>query len=146
MVFNLSTLLATYLDNLNLAPQAGGLGMTVILGFPDVGRPEAPPFPLGALKFEEDNFLTVPKRVTRLGTVPPLGTTVRVNLYLFAASEMELLGLVDRLRAVRERVAVLDSEGMAFALAYAPTKRETFDQTNPNLRYVTSTAITLSLI
>lgn len=145
MAFSLSTLLATFQEQLALPVEENGLGIPLLLGFPDVAQ-STPVYPVGALTFEADDYYSDSAPARRLGQVPRAGATVQVTLFLLANAEMELLDLVDRLRTVRERVAGVTANDCAFRVTYEATKRESFDVDNPALRYVTATGIKLSQI
>jgi len=135
------------MTDLSLSVVDGGLGVDVALGFPDLNR-ESPTYPMGAITFEEDNFLQFPQPIRRMGQVQGFGsgTSITANLYLLADSEDELLALVDRLRNVREAKASVNSEGYIFRLVYQSTKRNEPDAEMPALRYVTSTIITMNFV
>lgn len=145
--FRVATLLAQLMTDLSLPIVDGGLGVDVILGFPELGR-EQPQYPLGAVTFESDGFLENPQPRGRLGQVQGVGSsaTVQANLYLYADSEDSLLDLVDRLRVLRQAKASVTSEGFLFRLAYQTTRRNEPSEDNPALRYVTTTLITLHFI
>lgn len=145
MGFSASTLLANFQEQLALPVDQNGLGIPLILGYPDLAQ-STPVFPLGALMFEEDDFYNVSAPVPRLGQVPRAGTSISVTLALYANSEMELLDLVDRMRGVRERVAGVNADAYSFRVTYGSTKRENFDPDTPALSYVTTTGIKLSQI
>lgn len=145
MGFSLSTLLAVFQEMLALPTDQGGLGIPLLLGYPDLAQ-STPVYPLAALTFEEDDFYNVSNPAPRLGQVPRGGTTISVTVALFANSEMELLDLVDRMRGVRERVAGVTADACSFRVTYAATKRENFDPDTPALRYVTTTGIKLSTV
>jgi hypothetical protein len=144
-MYSVATLLSTYMNLLKRPVNQDGLGLTVILGYPDLGRAD-PVFPLACLIFEQDGYHNVQGPKTRLGQIPPVGSTVEATLSLFAETEVDLLDLVDRLRNVRERVSTVETQSLVFTVRYAVTKRGSFDVNDPNLRYVTETAVTLSQI
>jgi hypothetical protein len=130
------------MDALKRTPEQG-LGIPVMLGMPDLGRGE-PEYPLAVVTFEEDDFFNVNQPIRRLGQIPQVGNTVSLALYLFADSEVNLLGLVDRLRAVREQVASITVQEVVFTVRYGATKRGSLAEDNPWLAYTTETAVTLS--
>lgn len=144
--FRVATLLAQLMTDLSLPIVDGGLGVDVILGFPELGR-EQPQYPLGAVTFESDGFLENPQPRSRLGQAQGYGAsaTVQANLYLYADTEESLLDLVDRLRALRLAKASVTSEGFVFRLTYQTTRRNEPDE-NPALRYVTTTLLTLHFV
>lgn len=145
--FSVSALLSQLMTDLALPVADGGLGIEIILGFPDLSRAE-PVYPLGAVTFAEDSFLTLPQPVRRIGQVQGFGSsaTITANLYLFAESEEDLLVLVDRLRSVRETKAHVKSEDYHFRMNYESTKRNDPDVDMPALRYMTTTQIALHFI
>lgn len=145
--FSVSSLLAQFMTDLSLPVVDGGLGIEVILGFPELNRAE-PAYPMGALTFEEDGFLELPQPIRRMGQIQGFGsgTSILANLYLLAESEEQLLMLVDRLRAVREAKASVDADDHIFRIVYQKTKRNEPDVEMPALRYVTTTPITLNFV
>jgi hypothetical protein len=143
MSYSVAALISAYMDLLKRPANADGLGIPVILGFPETGRKE-PALPMAALTFEEDDYHNTQGAVRRIGQIPPSGSTVTLSLYLFADTELNLLNLIDRLRDVRERLGSFTVQERVFTARYAATQRSHLGDQNAKLVYATETAITLS--
>ena len=144
-MYSISTVLNNLCQVLELPTDQPGLGLPVILGFPDTGR-TTPTYPIGAITFDEDDFRSDGRKVRTIGRVEAQGSTITVVLFLIHESEAGLLELVDRLRVLRNVVSGLVADDTKFVMKYGPTKRSPQDPEHPNLAYVTETMLTLNTI
>lgn len=119
-----ATLFRDYLDYLKEAATDAGISVTVMLGYPEEGRP-MPSLPVLALAFAGDGVQRNGQNV-RLSETRPQGTEVTATLMLIATDEYQLLQLIDLLRSVK-----LASKGLVvgsdiFVINYDQTRRVPF--------------------
>lgn len=141
----LSNLFATYMSALELPVESGGLGISAILGHPDLGRPPAE-LPVAALVFVSDALslgqdqLNV--RQKRMGSTT---TEIRASLYIFADNERSLLTAIDNLRMVKATLLSLTIPGSplasVYAIRYGASNREPFTGESRMLDHAVATEI-----
>ena len=119
-----ATLFRDYLDFLKDKATDAGITVTVMLGYPEEGRP-MPTLPVLALAFAGDAYQRNGQNV-RLGETRPHGTEVTATLILIAADEYQLLQLVDFLRGVKEAALGLVVGSDTFVVNYDQARRVPF--------------------
>jgi len=133
-----ATLFRDYLDFLKDKATDAGITVTVMLGYPEEGRP-MPTLPVLALAFAGDAYQRNGQNV-RLGETRPHGTEVTATLILIAADEYQLLQLVDFLRGVKEAALGLVVGSDTFAINYDQTRRVPFGMSDL-LHHAAETAV-----
>ena len=100
------------------------LSIDVILGFPEVGRVPMT-YPLGAVVFDTDDYSVSRQgqQRPRIGQDQPSGSTLAINLYLFASNEYNLFALLDSLRTVKATAAGLVVSNTNVIVRYGQTTR-----------------------
>lgn len=119
-----ATLFRDYLDYLKDAATDAGITVTVMLGYPEEGRP-MPSLPVAALAFAGDGYQRNAQSI-RLGETRAHGTDVTATLMMIAADEYQLLQLIDFLRSVKEAATGLTVGNDAFIISYDQTRRVPF--------------------
>lgn len=142
----LSNLFATYMSALELPVESGGLGISAILGHPDLGRPPAE-LPVAALVFVSDTYSrggqdALNVRQQRMGSTT---TEIRASLYIFADNERSLLAAIDNLRMVKATLLSLTIPGSplasVYAIRYDASNREPFTGESRMLDHAVATEI-----
>lgn len=117
----IATVLRDYLDALKEAATDAGLAVTVILGYPEEGRP-LPALPVFAFRFESDDFYRG-GAARRLGSTVPAGVQLGATLALFTENEYQLFQMVDFLRTQKSALTHLTVGTDVFNLVYGATTR-----------------------
>jgi hypothetical protein len=123
------------------------LSIDVILGFPEVGRVPMT-YPLGAVVFDRDTYNVndnEQKKVT-IGRTQPHGTSIGINLYLFAANEYDLFLRLDSLRTVKAAAAGLVVSNTNIIVRYGQTQRAQVFETDKIIENTIVTPVTFSWI
>lgn len=134
--------MAAFMVLMERAKGSGGLGVNVMLGYPDTGR-TGPVLPCASLTFAQEDYAG-PRPTPRLGQVPPSGTSIRATLYLFARNEPELLGLIDALRDIKANVASVNANDLDLVVRYGPTERVEMVLSDRAMEYAAANTITFS--
>jgi hypothetical protein len=133
-----ATLFRDYLDMLKDAATDDGITATVMLGYPEEGRP-MPSLPVLALAFAGDGAQRSGQNV-RLGETRPHGTEVTATLMLIATDEYQLLQLIDFLRGIKEAALGMVVGSDTFAINYDQTRRVLFGMSDL-LHHAAETAV-----
>lgn len=96
------------------------LSIDVILGMPEIGRPDLD-LPMGALRFQGSDYGRA--RARTLANPAPKGETDDFSLYVFAEHENQLLGYVDILKTVKASKTALTVDGTVLTLYWSATSR-----------------------
>lgn len=131
MAVTLSALFAGYMTAMETA-----LSIDVILGYPDTGR-TTPTLPLAAVTFSDDDYgrTALQQQNRRIGQSQPTGRSAKGNLYLYAASERALLGLVDTLYSAKGSVAAVVVDSINVTVSHGQTVRLAVDIDETQLRF-----------
>jgi hypothetical protein len=123
------------------------LSIDVILGFPEVGR-VALTYPLGAVVFDTDDYSVSRQgqQRPRIGQDQPSGSTLAVNLYLFASNEYNLFALLDSLRTVKAAAAGLVVSNTNIIVRYGQTQRTQVLDSDRIIENTMVTSVTFSWI
>jgi len=133
-----ATLFRDYLDYLKDAATDAGITVTVMLGYPEEGRP-MPSLPVLALAFAGDAYQRNGQNI-RLGETRPHGAEVTATLMLIAEEEYQLLQLVDFLRGIKEAALGLVVGSDTFTINYEGTRRTPFGMSDL-LHHAAETAV-----
>ncbi len=117
----IATVLRDYLDALKEAATDAGLAVTVILGYPEEGRP-LPTLPIFGFRFESDDFYRG-GAARRMGSSVPAGVQLGATLAIFTENEYQLFQMVDFLRAQKSALTHLTVGTDVFNLVYGATTR-----------------------
>jgi hypothetical protein len=123
------------------------LSIDVILGFPEVGRVPMT-YPLGAVVFDTDDYSVSRQgqQRPRIGQDQPSGSTLAVNLYLFASNEYNLFALLDSLRTVKAAAAGLVVSNTNIIVRYGQTQRTQVLDSDRIIENTMVTSVTFSWI
>jgi hypothetical protein len=123
------------------------LSVDVILGFPEIGR-VAMTYPLGAVVLDTDDYSVSRQgqQRPRIGQDQPSGSTLAVNLYLFAANEYNLFALLDSLRTVKAAAAGMVVSNTTVIVRYGQTQRAQVFETDKIIENTIVTPVTFSWI
>lgn len=122
----------------------GGLGVTTILGFPELGRVEQTA-PMAALVMERAGYSGQGGQKKRLGAPEPLGTECTASLYVFAEDEFGLLSLTDTMLSVAHNAGGFRmDDNTPIGVKYGQIQRANMSNDPSERTYVVMNAITFS--
>ena len=124
------------------ASLAAQLTINVVLGLPEIGRPDVT-LPIGALQFRESQYGEANART--LGNPAPKGTTERFALYVIAKHESQLLGLVDALKLVKAHMSSLAIGDEVLTLRWQATRRSELFAGDAPLDFVIEVEVTTTI-
>lgn len=118
-----SAIMSAYMTLLERSTGNGGLGVSVISGYPATGR-LTPVLPIGAMLFDTHGYAANAQQPRMsLGRVQPAGIEIVARLWLYANNEKELWGLVDKLAALKVSLASVTVGDETLVVRYADTLR-----------------------
>lgn len=124
------------MERLEQSTENAGLGIPVILGFPELGRPDVT-LPIAAVTFSADDYAQPGKR--RIGQTEPAGRIVQGTLHVFAGNERQLLTLVDALHESKKVIASLAVSGTVVKISFGGTRRTDYGSDERQLAHAAAT-------
>lgn len=116
-----ATILSDYLEALKAEATLAGIAVTVMLGYPEEGRP-LPTLPIFAFRFQSDDAYRG-GAARQLGRSVPAGVQLEAILALFTENEYQLFQMIDFLRTQKRALTSLTVGSDIFNLYYGATSR-----------------------
>ena len=141
MSITASQVFKAFLSQMEHPATSGGLGISFVLGTPDVSRVELS-VPSGAIRFLADSPEEHAGQRRRLASVAPAGRQIAAQIFVFNADEPRLLAMVDLLHNIKHSLASIDVNGTSIVVRYGNTESVPYGNDERFLDHVLAVPVT----